>query len=115
MIIKQFGNTVFIIGDGWSKTVFADGQEVEAVAHDTNSYRETALHLGYGNDVARMSADHELVHSWLCHALGMQYSPALRSVVGDAADYRHGLEEDAVLAVQRFAIAYGISLRSVLG
>lgn len=65
----------------------------------------TARRLGYGDDVAAMNADHDPLHRALCAWLGVD-SLSLRGAAGEpltAAEHAQAnLEEDAVLAVQRF-------------
>lgn len=106
---RFYGTTQFTFDDGWAKTTFSDGSTVPASPEPTASYAATAERLGYGTDTARMCVEHELVHNWLCHVIGLPHSPALFAVAhrGDA-DWRHALEEDAVIAVQRLAMAHGV-------
>jgi hypothetical protein len=84
------------------ETTFYDGAKVPACPHRRNDYRRTAFDLGYGSDVARLNAEHDPVHTWLAHRMGLPYSPVLWAVAHDALhldDY--GREEDLVLAFQR--------------
>lgn len=112
---RLYGATQFTFGDGWAKTTFPDGSSVPAFPEPTASYVATAERLGYGTDIARMCVEHELVHNWLCHVLGLPHSPALFGVAhGGDADWRHALEEDAVMAVQRFAMAHGVRLTELV-
>ena len=68
--------------------------------------RRTAERLGYGSDVAATNRDHDPLHAALCRWLGVE-SHALRVARGEnltfGEHYTANLEEDAVLAVQRFA------------
>ena len=55
------------------------------------------------------------MHVALCAWLGLAVSPTLQSVV-DGRDFEHaGAEEEAVLAVQRFARVLGLDLWALFG
>ncbi len=98
-------------------TTLHDGAVVHAVPHDTADYRATAARLGYGTDTAAMNADHEITHALLAAWLGLDESPVMRAVADDAwqdGPAALGLEEDAVLAVQRLARAWGVELAGVV-
>ena len=66
---------------------------------------DTAQRLGYGDDVEAMNRDHDPLHRALCAWLGVP-SLAMRMAAGldltEAEAALAALEEDAVLAVQRF-------------
>ena len=64
--------------------------------------RKTARDLGYGEDVAAMNFVHDDLHRSLCRWLGVE-SRSLRGEYSELA----GIEEDAVLAVQKFMRACG--------
>lgn len=69
----------------------------------------SARALGYGDDVRAMCEDHDLLHARLCAALGLP-SHALRMAAGLEHDpHLARLEEDAVLAVTRWANAGGVT------
>lgn len=112
----RFGATSVSIGDAWSFVILPGGGSVPAAPHDDEHYRATAQRLGYGDDTARMCREHDALHVALCHFLGLPASPTLSTVagipVGDAV--LHGLEEDAVCAVTKFANAAGIDLGDLL-
>lgn len=58
-----------------------------------------------------MNREHDLTHSLLARALGLPHSPTLHDVAhGRAASDLHAIEEEAVLALQRFARAAGVDL-----
>ena len=67
--------------------------------------RQMAARLGYGPDVAAMNRDHDPLHAALCRWLGVE-SQSLRAARGETLSFGEhftaNLEEDAVLAVQRF-------------
>lgn len=104
--------TTVSLSNGGATVVFPNGDVIDAVPHDTDSYRDTAERHGYGTDTLRLCQEHELVHLALCDWLGLGESPTfVRILAGETAPCKlNGLEEDAVLAVQRFARAAGIDL-----
>jgi hypothetical protein len=90
------------IEDAYVETTFFDGAKVPAVPHERNYYRLTAYDVGYGSDVVRLNAEHDPLHTWLAHRLGLPYSPVLWAVAHDTlhlGDF--GREEDLCLAFQR--------------
>lgn len=89
---------------GYCQTTFADGAVVPAVPHDTDEYRERAQYLGYGEDTMRMCFDHELLHTLIAEARGLDYSPVLRYVADGhgMTEAEIGEEEARVLTFQRF-------------
>ena len=102
------------IAPGHVITTLPGGAQVHAMPQATDSYRATALDLGYGTDTARMNQSHDLAHLILAHALGLDTSPVLRAVAaGTWQDDPLGvlaLEEQAVAALLRFANALGVDL-----
>lgn len=91
------------IGPSWVVTTLSTGETIHAHPQDTADQRETAQRLGYGDDVAALTRDHDPLHAWLCAALGLSTSYALSQAAGLPADpVLAGLEEKAVLAVQAF-------------
>lgn len=107
-----FGRTVVEIWDrDCVRTTLPDGAEVVAAPEPTASYRAKAEGLGYGADSMRMCVEHEVTHSALAAWLGLPESPTLGRVArGQGDSVLTGLEEDAVLALQRFANAAGVNL-----
>lgn len=78
---------------------------------------ETARWMGYGSDVAAMDRVHDRLHEGLCLWLGLpSYSMQLAN--GASLDHeRHtlaNLEEEAVMAVQRWARHAGVDLETFL-
>ena len=110
----EFGANVIEVWPDSVTTYLPDGVSVVAAAEDTDQYRETAEKLGYGSNTVRMMRDHEISHTALCHLLGLPESLVM-SVVGhgDPDTYLTGLEEDLIMALQRFAMAAGIDLFDV--
>lgn len=109
--LVQFAEVMVQIWPDAVVTILPDGQQIFAMAQDTDEYRATAERLGYGEDTCRMSRDHELTHSALAALLGLPESPTLGRVArGEGDSTLTGLEENAVLAIQAFANAAGIDL-----
>jgi hypothetical protein len=101
-------------GHDFTRTILPDGVEVPAAPQDNADYRSRAHALGYGQDSAAMSREHELGHVLLSYILGLPESPALRSAANNAGPSDlTGMEEDAVMALQRFARAAGVDLVEV--
>jgi len=99
--------------DGYTITRFADGLEVLALHAEQPGQAETAKGLGYV-DAEAMNTEHDLGHSLLAYWLGLECSPTLRDVAeGKPATELHCIEEEAVMAIQRFANAMGVSLVEV--
>src|SRR6185312_3200388 len=95
---------------GLTVTTLADGKRVPACPEDTDAYRQRARDLGYGDDTALMSREHEVAHSLLAALLGLDESPTMRGVADDDFwPYWHA-EEAAVLGLQAFARAAGVDL-----
>lgn len=106
------GATIDIHDDGLTITRYGTA-ELHARAQDNDDYRARALALGYGDDCARMSREHELGHSLLAHWLDLARSPTLycRAVGRTSAHWRE--EEALVLSLQRFARKMGVSLEDI--
>jgi hypothetical protein len=86
-----------------SRITLSCGTVVSGCPHDTDSYRATAVALGYGCDTVAMCRDHDQLHARLCAWLEVGDSFALRCAAGlRDEDEISGAEEAAVLAVQRF-------------
>jgi hypothetical protein len=108
------GGTTIEFKADYAITTLPGGHRIVAAPQDDAAYRATALRLGYGGDTLRMMREHEAAHSALCHWLGLPESPTLRVVAGDEGPTDlSNLEEDAVLALQRFANAAGVRLLDV--
>lgn len=108
------GVTVDLWGSDLTVSRFADGGEVCASPHDTDDYRTMAELLGYGADTAQAAREHDIAHHLLAHWLGLPFSPGLRAVVDGEPDWTVcGPEEDAAMALQRYANAAGVDLVQV--
>jgi hypothetical protein len=108
----RFGRTTVELHFWGTVVRLPSGASVPGMPQDTEEYRARARAMGYGDDTLAMSRDHEAAHAALAHLIGLPCSPVLSTVagvpVGDIV--RHQLEEDAVLALQRWARAVGVDL-----
>lgn len=100
--------------DRYLETIMRDETKVPAAPQDDEAYRQTARDLGYGDDVWRMCKEHEIAHTELMQALGLQYSPTLWAV---AHGHKAGIlgnpgemaaEEQLVLAYQRWRLVRAV-------
>lgn len=110
----RLGSSVLELHDsGLTVTRLAGGAEIPAWPQDDAAYRARALELGYGDETGLMSREHEVAHTLLAHLLGLPESPTLRGVA-DGSFWPHWrAEEAAVLALQAYARAAGVSLVDV--
>lgn len=114
--VLTFGETLVQVWPDCVRTILPGGAIVMAAPQDNDAYRATAGHLGYGEDTARMCAEHEAAHTAICAWLGLAESPTLRQVAHGRPDtFISGVEEDVVLALQRFARAAGVDLLQRFG
>jgi hypothetical protein len=101
-VVRVFPETRYL------ETVFPDAAKVSAAPQTVPSYRATAERLGYGDDVWALCREHEIAHTTLLQALGLEYSPTLWAVAHGAQRAIPGApgemeaEEDLVLAYQRW-------------
>lgn len=109
MIVRHHKNgTVVKVGEDHVVTILPNGTEVTAIPNRESP--KMAKRLGYGKDVNAMTRDHDPLHSWLCDRLGMPHSFSLMQAAGFDVNARlAGLEEDAVLSVQKFKRAWETS------
>lgn len=105
--VCQNGN-VIRIGVARTEVVLNSGNMVPGEPEYTPDQRQTAQSLGYGRNVVKMVEDHDPLHALLADWLGLE-SFALRVASGElpVGDPLADLEEDAVLAIQRFMVAAG--------
>jgi hypothetical protein len=89
-------------GEGYTLSTYPDGRVV-AFPEDNDPYRERAKSLGYGNDTALMSREHEVTHHLLAHWLGLPHSPTMMSIAISNVFKDWRTEEAAVLSIQAFA------------
>lgn len=100
--MKLRNGTELRIYETWVETDLPDGRTIYAVPREDQI--EIASELGYEGDVVALTLDHDPLHSLLCDWLGLPYSYALAEPGTELA----GLEEEAVLAVQKFARKAGV-------
>ena len=91
----------------WTETAYHDGTKVAAMPEDSDHYSRLAAEMGYGADTARMSREHEILHTFLAEALGYGSSPTLWAVAhgqtGPVAPvWEQQQEEEWVLAFQTY-------------
>jgi len=95
--------TRVVIGPSWAVTTLPSGRELHAHPDGSEAQAGTARKLGYGDDVAALTREHDLIHSALCDWLGLPASYALSEAAGEPSDPTLAeLEERAVMAVQAF-------------
>lgn len=100
--------TIVRIGEHETTTYMA-GYKVVALHAEQPGQAETAQRIG-APSVREMNRTHDLVHSLVARALGLDYSPTLLAVAkGEVYPYWEA-EEAAVLAVQAWAFAADIDL-----
>jgi hypothetical protein len=100
--LVRYGGTTAYVGDSWVTTALPDGRVVYATPNHDDESNARALELGYSG-VEAMTREHDPMHALLCHALGLDYSPALsRAADGLRATELSDAEEAMVLAAQRF-------------
>jgi hypothetical protein len=92
---------------GYTETVFRDGSLVPAYPTGCDNQRQTSRRLGYGDDVAAMCREHEVLHTWLCERFDLPYSPTLWAVAhgqpaGCAPIWAQQEEEALVLSFQAY-------------
>jgi hypothetical protein len=107
------GQTTISLTCGETHTQFADGATVVAAHEDVAGLGQarTATDLGY-SAVSTMNREHDLWHTRLATWLGFSASPTLRAVATSGTYRWAGLEEAAVLAVTRWAVAEGIAVET---
>lgn len=98
----RYGGSQVRVMPGWVETVLPGGAVVAAHPNRTPEDFARARALGYQGDVWGMTLDHDHMHVRLCHALGLKESPALRQASRGESSELSGVEEEMVLAAQRF-------------
>ena len=66
--------------DGAVWTTFNDGSECPATSHDTHHYHVIAHRLGYGDDIASYTLEHEVMHSFVSEWFYDKPSPVLWAI-----------------------------------
>lgn len=105
--ILPFQHCQVQLSPGLTQTFFHDGTHVVAAPEENEEYRGKAARFGYGDDVAAMSREHEVLHTFLAEALGYGSSPTLWAVAhgqqgGVAPVWEQEDEESCVLAFQSY-------------
>lgn len=89
------------VGPSWVVITLPNGREVHA--HPDDESHHMALLLGYGDDVAAMTRDHDPLHARLTAMLGLPYSLSLMTAAGcEVPEDLTFAEESLVLSAQRF-------------
>ncbi|MFW6058985.1 MAG: hypothetical protein ACODAQ_02315 [Phycisphaeraceae bacterium] len=91
----------------YTVTRFPDGTEVPAAPSGDPEQQQTAQRLGYGEDVAAMCREHEILHTWLAERFDLPHSPTLWAVAHDHGEgcapvWAQKQEEALVLAFQGY-------------
>jgi hypothetical protein len=92
--------------DGFTETVFHDGTRVTAMPETGAEYVAKAAQYGYGSDLAALSREHEILHTFLAEARGYGSSPTLWAVAHQQQEgvcaqiWEQEEEETVVLAFQ---------------
>src|SRR5215211_2094253 len=95
------------LATGFTETIFPDGARVPAYPNGTDEQRVTTRRTGYGDDIAAMCREHEILHTWLAEKFGFPHSPTLWAVAHGQAEgcapiwAQHG-EEALVMAFQEY-------------
>lgn len=107
-----FGEVKVEVLDEWKMTVTnIEGRKIVASHEEQPGQASTAAE--YGISVHRMNTEHDLAHCILAHLLGLPHSPTLAAVAKGQTWPDWWREEKAVLALQGYAEAAGVSLRDV--
>lgn len=92
--------------NGYTQIVLPSGQTVCGLHAAQPGQEETAARIGCS--VELMNKTHDVIHVLLAEMIGLEFSPLLQRVAdGLPADELRDLEEDAVIAIQRFAQGVG--------
>lgn len=108
MTVIKLGAVAVTVDEAYTTTVFADGSQVVASHAPQPGQQETATALGL--TVSEMNRSHDLAHSLLAHWLGLPCSPTIYGVATKNYYPLHYIEEEAALALQKFAAAVGVDL-----
>jgi hypothetical protein len=111
MFFSPDGTVTFKINASWidinpifkiTTTHYPDGSKVYAIPKHTEEDTERSKSIGYGNDVGRMSYEHEVLHTIVAKLQGLDYSPTLYGVAHNKVYPDFVREECIVLAYQRY-------------
>jgi hypothetical protein len=102
----MYGAVQVTKADGYTITRWPDGRELVAAHAAQPGQEQTAAEIGVS--VEEMNREHDVWHTKVCQCIGLPSSPALEAAVQGKGDSEiYGIEEAAVLAVQKLAAAYG--------
>lgn len=76
----RIGDANVTVGPSWVHTRFDDGAEVHAHPDGSSEQTHIARALGYGDDINRMNAEHDLLHTLVADARGWSHSKTLLGV-----------------------------------
>ena len=110
----HFQNCWVNTSPGYTETGYHDGTRVSATAEDGPEYSAKAAQFGYGDDLAALSREHEILHTFLAEKFGYGASPTLWAVAhgqtGNVAPIWEQEEEEAwVLAFQTYLHGGGVT------
>lgn len=98
--------TIILVRPGRTVIILPCGKIVRGEPQGTPEQAQTALDLGYGDDVGAMVSDHDPLHAIICDMLGLPTSYSLSGGDPELARW----EEAAVIATQRFMRRSGCRL-----
>lgn len=102
----QLGEVRVEVHESWTTTFLPGGHRIVGLHQEQHGQSETARELGMS--AWDMNREHDLLHSILAHAVGLECSPALlAAATGQSSEDVHGLEEAAVLSVQKWLASIG--------
>ena len=109
--ILQIGRTTIKLWESFHTETIINGRSIPASPSGDPAQKQTALELGYGENVGLMCREHEIAHTLVCWLMGIGPSPVLEDVAeGRPADDWHWQEESAALALQRCCRSKGVSI-----
>lgn len=83
------------------ETEFRDGALLVATPEHTDAYSNVARKLGYGTNTWALCRDHELTHTLIAIAAGLDWCPVLH----DVAHHEHTLSDEAVWDIENTVYA----------
>lgn len=96
--------TIILVRPCRTVIVLPCGKIVRGEPQGTSEQAQTALDLGYGEDVGAMVTDHDPLHAIATAILGLPFSFSLMAAAGLREHEKFSqAEESYVLAMQRFA------------
>lgn len=102
MRCARYGGTLVEVYVDCVRVVLPDGKAFYARPNHGAEDIARAYSLGYSGDVFAMTREHDPLHARFAYAIGLQESPALRCAADGTESILAGLEEEMILAAQRF-------------